>query len=412
LSYHKAEATFKPTYFVPDSKITPQNWGHKMNARTSLEEELYLHDRALAASSCGITIADATKPDLPLIYINSAFERITGYSSDEVLGRNCRFLQGNDRDQPALDTLRAALQAGKSCTVILRNYRKDGTMFWNELYMSPVYEGDKLTHFVGIQTDVTVSRQAEEALVQKQAELEEANARLKALIEQRAAFMGMAAHDLRSPITVVQGFTDLLLDDRTPPEDYREFVQVIRDSMQDMLALLNDLLDISAIESGNLTLRLTDVNLYDFSSRILKLNRRIGEQKHIRLESSLEKDLPAFRFDPQRIEQVLNNLIGNAFKFSHGDTVVTYSVRRVDGGVEFSVSDQGLGIREDEIDRIFGEFQKMSNRPTANEGSTGLGLSISKRIVELHHGQIGVESEYGKGSRFYFTLPTPDEQVG
>jgi signal transduction histidine kinase len=252
-------------------------------------------------------------------------------------------------------------------------------------------------------TDAKVT--LEQRVAERTAELEDANMHLKTLIEQRAAFMGMAAHDLRTPIAIVQGFTDLLLDVRTPPEDYHEFVQVIRDSMQDMLALLNDLLDISAIESGNLALRIRDVNLYDFSNRILKLNRRIGEQKNIHLERALEENLPVFRFDPQRIEQVLNNLLGNAFKFSHSGSVVTYGVRCVDGGIEFSVKDEGLGIREDEIDRIFGEFEKMSNRPTANERSTGLGLSICKRIVELHDGHIAVESEYGKGSRFYFTLP-------
>lgn len=249
----------------------------------------------------------------------------------------------------------------------------------------------------------------EQRVTERTAELEEANARLKTLMEQRAAFMGMAAHDLRSPITVVQGFTDLLLDARTPQEDYREFIEAIRESMHDMLALLNDLLDISAIESGNLKLRLTNVNLKQFLARVLKLNRRIGEQKQIRLEAVIEDDLPGFRFDPQRIEQVLNNLISNAFKFSHSGTTVTLGVRRVDGGIEFSVADQGLGIREDEIDRIFGAFEKVSTRPTANERSTGLGLSICKRIVELHDGTITVESEVGKGSRFSFVLPHINE---
>lgn len=252
----------------------------------------------------------------------------------------------------------------------------------------------------------------EQRVAERTAELEEANGRLKALIEQRAAFMGMAAHDLRSPITIVQGFTDLLLDPRTPPEDHREFVGIIREAMQDMLVLLNDLLDISAIESGKLMLRPTDVNLRQFCNRVLKLNRRIGEQKNIRLDGDIDAELSTFRFDPQRIEQVLSNLIGNAFKFSHSGTVVTFNVRRVDGGIEFSVADQGLGIREDELDRIFGAFEKMSNRPTANERSTGLGLSISKRIVELHQGQLRVESTYGAGSRFYFTLPVIESVSG
>lgn len=248
----------------------------------------------------------------------------------------------------------------------------------------------------------------EQRLAERASDDPEAANHLRALDEQRAAFMGMAAHDLRSPITVVLGFTDLLLDERTPPEDHREFIEVIRESMHDMLALLNDLLDISAIDSGNLKLRTTEVNLKRFLNRVLRLNRRIGEQKQIWLEAEIEPNLPDFRFDRQRIEQVLNNLISNAFKFSHSGTTVTLRVRRIEAGVEFSVTDQGLGIRDDEIGRIFDAFEKMSNRPTANEPSTGLGLSICRRIVELHHGIISVESQLGKGSRFTFTLPQAD----
>jgi signal transduction histidine kinase len=215
----------------------------------------------------------------------------------------------------------------------------------------------------------------------------------------------MAAHDLRSPITVIQGFTDLLLHPRSRPEDVREFVVIIRDTLDQMLNLLDDILDITAIESGRLTLRPQVVDLEPFIQRIVKLNRYIGGQKGIELVAEVEPNLPSVTFDPQRIEQVLNNLLGNAFKFSHSDTRVTLAVRRVDDAIEFSVTDQGQGIPADEIDKVFGEFQRVSTQPTAAEHSTGLGLSICKRIVGLHGGEIGVESHVGVGSRFYFTLP-------
>lgn len=248
----------------------------------------------------------------------------------------------------------------------------------------------------------------EQRVAERTAELEEMNARLKALLEQKNAFMGMAAHDLRTPITVVQGFMDLLLHPRTPPEDAREFIQIMRASLDDMLKLLNDLLDITAIETGNLTLHPVMVEVVPFVERVVKLNRPIGEQKNIRLTYYIDPDVKRFEFDPQRIDQVLNNLLSNAFKFSHADTEVRLEVRLVEGGLQFAVIDQGLGIREDEIGRLFGEFQRMSNRPTGNENSTGLGLSICKRIVELHGGKIGVTSEYGRGSTFSFWLPVVD----
>jgi signal transduction histidine kinase len=246
----------------------------------------------------------------------------------------------------------------------------------------------------------------EERVRERTTELEAMNSRLTKMIAQRDAFMGMAAHDLRTPITIVQGFTDLLLDPRTPPEDYKEFVTVIRTTMQDMLSLLNNILDITAIESGRLTLKPSKVPVYDFVERVCRLNRRIAEQKDIQLITDLRPGVPPFTFDPQRIEQVLNNLLSNAFKFSNGGTVVTMRIeQKVSGFVEFSVIDQGQGIKADEVDKIFGAFQKGSSKPTGDETSTGLGLSICKRIVELHGGEIAAESEWGKGSRFYFTLP-------
>ena len=127
----------------------------------------YLLHRAIGASSCGITIADARLPDRPIIYANPAFERITGYPVEEAVGKNCRFLQGADRDQPDLTELRKAILAGKDCLVVLKNYRKDGVPFWNELTISPVLDATgTLTHFIGVQTDITRRKQAEEALQQ------------------------------------------------------------------------------------------------------------------------------------------------------------------------------------------------------------------------------------------------------
>lgn len=245
----------------------------------------------------------------------------------------------------------------------------------------------------------------EQRVADRTTELEEANERLKTLNAQKDAFLGMAAHDLRSPITVLQGFADLLMHPRTQMEDMREFVKIIQETLQQMLSLLDDILDITAIESGRLTLRPQPVNLYGFVERVIKLNRYIGLQKQIETVVELEPDLPLIEFDPQRIEQVLNNLLSNAYKFSHSDTQVLVSVNRQDGFVEFSVTDHGQGIKPEEIDMVFGEFQRVSTKPTGDEHSTGLGLSICKRIVGLHNGQIRVESEYGEGSRFSFTLP-------
>lgn len=124
-----------------------------------------IHQRTLASMKRGVTIADARFPDMPLVYVNTAFEHITGYSAAEVLGRNCRFLRKHTEYQPEIDTLREALRSGRECRVVLRNYRKDGTLFWNELSIAPIYNRyGTITHFLGIQSDITKRKRAEEQL--------------------------------------------------------------------------------------------------------------------------------------------------------------------------------------------------------------------------------------------------------
>jgi diguanylate cyclase (GGDEF)-like protein/PAS domain S-box-containing protein len=189
-----------------------------------LEPELQLLYQAIAASSNGITISDPGQPDNPLIYVNRSFELMTGYSAEEVLGSNCRFLQGPDGDQPALDELRAALREERDCSVLLRNHRKDGTPFWNEFRLSPVHdERGRLVNFVGVQNDVTDRKQAEEGLKrahdeledrvrQRTARLAEANARLQREIAERRELEEQLTHQaFHDPLTGLPNRT-LFLD--------------------------------------------------------------------------------------------------------------------------------------------------------------------------------------------------------
>jgi PAS domain S-box-containing protein len=138
-----------------------------------------LLQKLLDASSDGIVVSEQEGDDNPLIYVNDAFLRLTGYSRDEVLFQDCRFLQGKDRDQPGVKRIRAALAAGRACREVIRNYRKDGTLFWNELSITPVYnEEDRLTYFIGIQKDVTARVRVEQELEELRRQLEEMRGRL------------------------------------------------------------------------------------------------------------------------------------------------------------------------------------------------------------------------------------------
>jgi signal transduction histidine kinase len=238
-------------------------------------------------------------------------------------------------------------------------------------------------------------------------ELQEKNIALEAMNTLKNEVLGMAAHDLRSPIGNIHNLAELILDDdgAMGQAERVEVASMICNLSQGMMKLLNDLLDITMIESGKIDLQPTPVAMRPYVRETEHYHRLLAERKKIHLVTEVADNMPMIAFDQERIRQVLNNLLSNAIKFSPMHTVVQLRVYPTPVGIEFSVIDHGQGIRSEELSRLFGAFQRTSVKPTAGEPSTGLGLSICKKIVELHGGSIGVESEVGRGSRFFFVLP-------
>jgi signal transduction histidine kinase len=220
-------------------------------------------------------------------------------------------------------------------------------------------------------------------------------------------FLGMATHDLRNPLTVIRGYLSLLINGTIGPvaPKQEEILQRMNIASGTMLDLVNDILDISAIQSGQLELRQTEVAPRDYLCEVHAINQVLAQAKSMELRLDIPADLPTIHMDRHRMNQVMNNLIMNAIKFSYSDTTITLGAKTVDQGVAIWVADQGQGIPEVEIPRLFTEFGRVSVRPTGGEKSTGLGLAIVKRIVEAHGGRIWVESQVGRGSTFIFTLP-------
>lgn len=228
---------------------------------------------------------------------------------------------------------------------------------------------------------------------------------LKNLNELKNKFLGMAAHDLRNPLGAIQGFSQFLKEDKDLDADtQQEFIENIFFASNNMLVILNDLLDISQIESGKINLKIKHDDLNQLICQRVKLGRVISRKKGIEIVTQLD-ELPEIPFDADRLGQVLDNFISNAIKFSFSGTVIRIGTRIHGENVRVEVCDQGPGIPEQEIDKLFGEFQKLSVKPTGGEKSTGLGLAIVKKIVEAHNGEIGVESVLGQGSTFFFSIP-------
>lgn len=244
-------------------------------------------------------------------------------------------------------------------------------------------------------------------LVNLQRELNQKNKELERLDQLKNQFLGMAAHDLRNPLAVIGSYSDFLIDEAADVlnEEHFEFVQDIRQTSHFMLGLVNDLLDISTIESGNLDLTLFWVEPIEFVQHSVTTNQILAGSKQITIQFQHDDVVPSLYFDKQKVAQVLNNLISNAVKFSDPGSCVLIRLSAHEAGILVAVQDEGPGIPPEEQSKLFQPFSRTSVQSTGGEKSTGLGLLISRRIVEGHQGKIWVESESGQGSCFKFYIP-------
>lgn len=238
-------------------------------------------------------------------------------------------------------------------------------------------------------------------------ELQKKNIQLDQLNKLKNQFLGMAAHDLRNPIGSIMMFAEFILEEQGDgiTDELKQIMELIRNSSRFMLHLLDELLDVVKIESGKLELKFEKVRLEDFLQRNVAVNAILATKKQIDIALQVPEQLPEISLDASKIEQVMNNLISNAIKFSHPHTTISIGAFNTGKEIMISVSDQGQGIPKNEIEKVFTPFSKLSVKGTAGEKSTGLGLSIAKRIIIGHQGRIWLESTVGAGTTFYFTLP-------
>lgn len=245
-------------------------------------------------------------------------------------------------------------------------------------------------------------------------ELQMTNAKLSEVNNLKNQFLGAAAHDLRNPLGVILNYGEFLLDEVGPSltEEHRGFISSICKSSSFMLGLVNNLLDAVQIDAGQLALNREPVDLPKLVGQNIALNRVLSSKKRISLEFVSDPESFEVDVDPGKIEQVLNNLITNAVKFSLPGTTVRIHLAEQSGIVEIRVIDQGVGIPKSELGKLFKPFSKTSVRATANEPCTGLGLAIAHRIVEGHGGKLTVESRPGKGSTFTVRFPALQKGEG
>ncbi|MDI3512884.1 MAG: hypothetical protein PWP40_113 [Rhodocyclaceae bacterium] len=464
-----------------------------------------LRDRALQAVQNGIVITDLQQPDNPIIYVNRAFEDITGYSFAEVAGRNPRLLHRDDRDQPELAQLDEAVAARQACAVTLRNYRKDGALYWNELSISPLVNplSGEVTHYVGVQSDITERRRTEDLLLEwlsrfdavftlspdplvcfdKDGRLSYVNAaaerifgtsigaltgitiaefgaHVSGLLENghgllrlpdpapdaarsgddlaqdsllrivrpkpcmlrqtyrycgassaslvlyyrdvtreaeldrmKSEFLNTAAHELRTPMSSIMGFSELLMMRRYDEDKTRELLATINRQAHRLTDLLTDLLDLARIEARRAeSFRFDDVPLRQAIDEALAAFL-IPDDTH-RLVLELPPELPTIRMDRAKFQQALLNLLSNACKFSPGGGDIELAVHTEHpeglGFIGVAVRDHGLGMNAEDCSHAFERFYR-SDRSGHIPG-TGLGLPLVKEIMTVHGGSVTLES--------------------
>ena len=379
-----------------------------VSARRQAEEQLRLLQSAVLETneSIVITTAELDLPGPPIVFVNPAFTRMTGYTPAEVIGQTPRILQGPQTDRSVLDELRRNLMQGEEFHGEAINYRKDGSTFNIEWHIAPIHDDrGATTHFIAVQGDITARKETEAALRAAKAEADQAN-------RAKSDFLSRMSHELRTPLNAILGFTQLLALDERPPRDQQNLDYILK-AGQHLLALINEVLDITHIETGQISFSIEPVHVREVLQEALDIVHPLATSRRVQIHGIASVDHYVLA-DRQRLKQVLLNLLSNAIKYNHENGAVTLVYEPVyekageekEGphALRLKVIDTGPGIAPEMHERLFIAFDRLGAERTRVEGS-GIGLALSKRLTEAMAGHIGVESTVGQGSTFWVELP-------
>lgn len=334
----------------------------------------------------------------------SMVKRLGVTDQSEVIGKTDFDFHPRELAQEFYQDEQTIILTGKPLISKLeRQIDMDGNPIWASVTKVPIYnQNGSVTGIIGISRDMTELKKAESALEQARDEAVE-SARVK------SQFLANMSHEIRTPMYAITGMTGLLMDTRLTQEQ-REYASTIRDSTETLLQIINDILDFSKVEAGKLTFEIIDFDLREAVESTVEMLAENAQKKGIELNSWIRAEVPCrLRGDPGRFRQVLANLLSNAVKFTEkGEVLVSIScVSETESEVVvlFEVSDTGVGIPREAMPLIFQPFTQADGSTTRKYGGTGLGLTISKQLVEMMHGEMGVNSSAGKGSVFWFKLP-------
>lgn len=390
---------------------------YKSRELYGINREIHQHAKLMEAAIVSakdaviITKANFNEGGPEIIYVNESFTRMSGYEPEDVIGKTPKILQGPATCKKTLMELKDTLLKGKSFKGELQNYTKDGITYWLDISITPVKdENGIITHFAAIERDIT-TRKAFEKELQINREAAEVASRIK------SNFLANMSHELRTPMNGIIGLSDLLIE-MDLGEEPKELAEAVNSSSRNLLILLNDILDLSKIEAGELTFENIAFNLRRLTDQTSDLLRPLADKKSIQFEVIVEPSVSErIMTDPARLQQILNNLVGNAIKFTNeGHVRIKISQGKDyigDPLLLLHIEDSGIGIPVEKQDAVFKKFIQADVSTARKYGGTGLGLAITKELVEMMGGEIKLKSEIGRGTTFFVELPIeiPEVQI-
>ena len=346
-----------------------------------------------------------------IILVNAQAEELFGYTKAELLGKPIeillpqRFREGHvsHRTQYFVEPKTRTMGAGLE----LFACRQDGTEFPVEICLSPL-RTEEGTFAMSAIRDIADRKKLQEELRKTNEELQQQNQSAQQANRLKSEFLANMSHELRTPLNGIIGFAEIMHDEKVGPisPDHKEYLHDILTSARHLLQLINDVLDLSKVESGKFEFLFEKTDPVILVGEVRDIVRTLAAKKRIKLQTEIHPSLSTIEADARSLKQILYNYVSNALKFTPEEGEVKVSIMPEEGdSFRIEVADTGVGIRSEDLHRLFMEFQQLDTSSSEQYAGTGLGLALTKRIVEAHGGHVGVKSTPGKGSIFYATMP-------
>lgn len=347
-----------------------------------------------------------------IVYVNKSFTILTGYTSEEAVGRTATFLQGPKTDRKTLARISQAIVDKRSVSVECLNYSKEGHEYWVEINLNPILctKTGECVYFLATERDITERKTAESQLMKAIEKAEEAT-------KAKSEFLANMSHELRTPMNGILGLAEIL-QGADLSDEVRECVDAIQSSGQNLLCIVNDILDLSKIEAQELEIEKYPFKIKDALKNVKDITSLSATNKNLSYDMSVNLDVPDWLTgDGKRIQQVIFNLVGNALKFTEkGGVSVSVDWKQMGGDTSLyvQVQDTGIGIPDEFQSQLFDKFAQADTSISRKFGGTGLGLAITKYLVEMMGGTIGFTSKVNHGTTFFISIPikqTPKQDI-